>query len=119
MARLDWTKPVASLLHTLQTSGFTIQAVNDGQEICKFDHLNSVKARKEAVDAVTSVDESYVRIHDANQYGATLFIVLGNEPDELVADWSHQPKFEQVRLENAIDAYINRWQGKKCPKVAN
>jgi hypothetical protein len=117
MARLDWTKPVASLLHTLQTSGFTIQAVNDGEEICNLGHLTSVKARKEAVDAITSVDESYVRIHDANQYGATLLIALGNDPDELVADWSYQPKFERARLDTAIDLHMARWEGKKCPKV--
>ncbi len=119
MARLDWTKPVASLVYSLQQEGLRLASVYDGEEKVTLAGLSAVKARKEAVEVITSVDIATLTLRDANNSGCAVNIILGNEPEELAADWYGQNSVVVGLLDKGIEAYINRWQGKKCPKVAN
>jgi hypothetical protein len=104
---------VGSLLHTLQKHGFELHQVNDGEEYVTLNCQGVHNRRKEAIEIITSVDESQVRISHNGTYGWML-IILGNDPDELVADWSGN--FEA--LDVAINAYNKRWCGRKCPVTA-
>ena len=114
MALLDWSVPVSSLINKLQKNGYKIYGVNDSKDMVKIDqnHSNLV-ARKKAVDVIDSVDESIlVVIKDKNTFG--LFIVLGNDPEELVADYSSNDDLERI-----VDEFISCWEGKKCPTIKN
>ncbi len=114
MARYDWSKPVSSLLNKLQQNGFTIAAVNDGEETVKMDPKKSNLAnRKEATEIITSVDESGMRVTKGNMRGF-VYIVLGNEPEELVCDYT-----DWDELETVITAHSRQWEGKKCPMIAD
>jgi hypothetical protein len=110
MAYLNWSIPVSSLINKLQKAEFTILGVNDGEEYIKTNQNGSKLAiRKEAVETVVSVDESWIRIKKGDKIG-TLFIVLGNEPWELVADYSDWDDLTEV-----VDEYSQLWEDKKCP----
>ena len=88
MARLDWSKPVNSLIHKLQKAGLVVQAVDDGGEIVNIKETKQLENRKLAVDTVVSVDFSHIILKNANGDRARIVIVLGNDPDEIVADWA-------------------------------
>ena len=118
MASYDWSVPVKSLLGSFQEAGFIISAVHDGEEMIKIDqNLSKTKVRHSAADTVVSVDESFVYINKDGMR-ARLFIVLGNEPEELVADYNYNPQLEEL-LEETIDKYVEKWEGKKCPMIAD
>lgn len=113
MAYLNWSIPVSSLINKLQKAGFSILSVYDGGEYIKLDQNRSKLAiRKEAVEAIVSVDDSWVKVQKGDQKG-TLFIVLGNEPYELVCDYSDWDDLTEV-----ITEHSNLWEGKNCPVVA-
>lgn len=72
--------------------------------------LYPVHGYQEAKDAVEGVDES--RIEFTNKDGVYLghaYIVLGNDPDELVADYSvpRDPKPDDPR--NFVDNWMNQY----------
>jgi hypothetical protein len=41
--------------------------------------------------------------------------VLGNEPDELVADYGANTEEMMPFIEEAVEAHRKQWEGKKCP----
>lgn len=114
MAYLNWSIPVSSLINKLQKAGFSILAVEDeGGEYTKLDQNKSKLAiRKEVVEAIVSVDVSWVRVQKGDQKG-TLFIVLGNDPYEIVCDYTDWNDLEKV-----VTEYSTLWDGKNCPMVA-
>lgn len=108
----DWRSPVNSLLLKIQEAGFAIVAVNDGGETFKIDQkLSNLAIRKVATDAVVSVDEATVFINKDGK-SSTLFIVLGNDPEEILNDYTEHPLIEE-----ANNQYISQWEGKKCPMI--
>ena len=118
MASYDWWVPVKSLLTMFQVEGFNITAVHDGEEMIQIDQkLSNHAIRGTAADIIVSVEESYVLIEKQGMK-ATLFIVLGNEPDEIVSDYTYTPQLEEL-LEETIDKYVTQWEGKKCPMIAD
>lgn len=95
---------VDKLLTCFQRSGFTITAVDDGQDVTAINpYLNPDTARAITVDAITAVDVAWLRISKASET-ATLLLVLDNEPDCLVCDYSCGHEFDD-ELEACIDAF--------------
>jgi hypothetical protein len=114
MARYDWTKPVSSLLSKFQRCGYDIVAANDGEDYININkNLSQLNKRKEAVDVITSVDMSNVYLLSPKGRKFSLMIVLGNEPSELVADYTY---FEE-ETETIIEEFCEQWEGKKCPMI--
>lgn len=108
MALLDWSAPVASLLYKLQMNGYKIFSVND---VIIDQNLSDNTARKKAVKEIVSVDDSAVAlIKDKKTFA--VYIVLGNEPNEIAADYTDDEDLERV-----IDEYIDQWEDKKCPTI--
>lgn len=121
MARLDWSKPVNSLIHKLQKAGLVVQAVDDGGEIVNIKETKQLENRKLAVDTVVSVDFSHIILKNANGDRARIVIVLGNDPDEIIADWACSSNYSSTiapQVESAIEQFYKQWEGKKCPTVA-
>lgn len=116
MARLDWTLPVRTLIHHFQNHDFTILSVFDGEELIPFVSSNQWTDRQEATDAITAVDEAWLNVsHEGRK--ARIFIVLGNEPDELVADYGCSEELMPL-VDDVVDAHRNQWEGKRCPIAA-
>jgi len=107
-----------SLLSHLQEDGLRLLAVNDGCE--KWFHidrsLSSLRQIQFAAEVITSVDYSHVVVSDGNAT-ATLFVVLGNEPEELVADIASKSDSLMDRIDDVVSLFSNFWEGKPCPTV--
>jgi hypothetical protein len=116
MTRLDWTVPVRTLIHQLQNHDFDILTVNDGDEVVPIiSNSGSLAERQEATEVITAVDESWLRIGYKGNMRGTIYIVLGNEPDELVADYGANTEEMMPFIEEAVEAHSKQWEGKKCP----
>jgi len=116
MASNDWSVPIKSLLAKFQEAGFNITAVNDGEETIKIDQTLSItKIRHAAADVVNSVDAATVYINKDGMK-ARLWIVLGNEPDEILADYTYHPNLEKL-LDGVSERYSTQWSGVKCPRI--
>ena len=116
MTYLDWTVPVRTLIHQLQNYDFDILSVNDGEEdIPIISNSGSRAERIEAAEAIVAVDESWLRIGREGKLRGTIYIVLGNEPDELVADYSANTEDMMPLIEAAVEAHRDMWEGVKCP----
>jgi len=115
MTRRDWTQPVLDLLHCLQGQQITLTSVDDGEESMLLLDAAPGDQALCAVDAICSVDASWLRVMQGQATG-TLFIVLGNEPDELVADYGCTPSLEPV-LEQAIEQHRTLWGGLEWAKA--
>lgn len=100
---------VDKLLSYLQSRGFGILAVNDGGDEATINpYLHPDTSREIAVNAITAVDAAWLRI-DKGGEAATLFLVLGNEPECLVCDYTCGLGFDS-ELEACIDAYGNSFE---------
>jgi hypothetical protein len=88
---------VGSLLRRLKQGGFKLVAVDDGGEI--------VPATKENL---LSVDESMLYI-EKNKEWHKLFIVLGNDNDEIVADYTYKETPTAAELHNILDCFADYW----------
>jgi hypothetical protein len=112
MARRDWTQPVLDLLELLQEQELELRTVSDGFERVELDG-DADERRQAAADVICSVDMSWLSI-GIGTFNAQLALVLGNEPDEIVCDWSSKGCLEPL-IELAIDLHGQQWQGKPCP----
>ncbi len=109
MSYYNW-KPVAeSLFRHLQAAGATITHVNDGGGWIKTPTLAA------AVDAATGVDEAHVRVTFVDHLSSCLWIVYGNSPEELVADYTYNLHEVVLLLEPAIEQFQAEWEDKPCP----
>lgn len=107
---MDYTKPVMSLLSKLQKNNVEITHVFDGEEWTKCVEGNNLSRRKEAADAILSVDESLVRVKYQEEV-AKLFIVLGNDPSEILCDYSYKEgSILESILEEVSDQFYEQWE---------
>lgn len=115
MTKRDWTQPVLDLLEQLQAQELELLAVDDGEGFIGLADGTAHDQQLAAADAITSVDMAWLAI-GADKVTAHLCIVLGNEPDELVADWLAPPLLEPL-IQLAIDQHRLLWEGKACPVI--
>ena len=112
----DWSPVVRSLLHRLQQENFAVVAVHDGGERHRYSpDAGLLAVRNQAAAAVCAVDEATVTVLDLEAPAPrklALYLVLGNEPEELVADCSCD-----ARLDRVLEAFSASWLGKPCPTI--
>lgn len=101
--KYNWTIPVRSLLCTLQKHGAHIAAVDNGDGWVPCETLD------EAVEEVNATDESRVWLTFGGHHKYA-YLVLGNEPAELLADYTIHPA-----IDAAAEEHYNNWEGKPCP----
>jgi hypothetical protein len=111
MTELNWAIPVRSMLNTLQHAGFTLTAVDDGEERVRLEG-STVLRRRTAAEAICSVDESVLCLEGWGKRGMVR-VILGNDPEELAADYTGN----FLELEEAIDDHARAWEGRTCPTV--
>jgi len=112
--KYNWKPVVKSLLTNIQSAGFNLHSVNDGEELFPQPTLKS------AVDIITSVDEAWASFTDSNGVKRSVFIGLGNEPCEIVCDYTYpkntpQDDPIQIKWEKVMDEFTEFWDGKSCP----
>jgi hypothetical protein len=103
----DWKPETKSLLEILQKHGLTIAHLNNGcDEDIDFDSVSL----EEFIDECYACEES--RLYVTNNEGKLLglYLVYGNDPGELVADYHVDP-----RIDSAVDEHFNLWMDKPQP----
>ena len=107
----NWLPVVGSLLKRLQDQGFTLVSVDDGGETHKLNG-NDRDRRQQAKAVICSVDESYLHVDDSDSVRKWIFLVLGNEPEETVNDYS-----SGTSLDSVLEEFSAQWAGRKCPTI--
>lgn len=103
-----------TLLHQLQRQDFTLVTIDDGMKLHRIDPaLSSARQRAAAAEVITAVDQATLSVRKDDKSG-WLLLVLGNDADEIPADWS-----TRLPLASSIDAAVNAyqaiWEGKAVP----
>jgi hypothetical protein len=104
---LTFIPEVRSLIKTLKENDFQIISGSDGEESFKFDTMS----RTEFLESVTACDEGYLKVR-YNEQNYTIFLVYGNEPGEVICDYSSLPELDQV-----AEAHYDKWQNRKQPTI--
>lgn len=96
-------KVVRHLIRTMKEKGWNAYKVNDGEEIVK------TSTESEVMDAVFSVDESWIRFKkDGVQGHRTAYIVLGNDGWDAICDHSlSDPDQDSDDFEKIMGEEIN------------
>lgn len=124
--RLDWTPVVRSLLCWLRRHGIHPIAVDDGAARIRFDEANDERSIDDLdgaiADAICAVDQATLfcsALAGCSEVRANFWIVLGNEPEEIVADYSHTRDVALLEeaIENALEDFDGEWAGKPCPRA--
>jgi hypothetical protein len=87
---------IRQTVRALKASGHTLKRVWDGEEFVP------VSNERDAIEAIMATDEStlYVGNDWVNEW---VMFILGNEPFEVVADYS-------MSLESIIEPLFDRWE---------
>lgn len=116
-SRYNWKPVVASFLLHMQERGFRAFAVNNGDGFVKTekDKLSQAEILALTVEEASACDEASIRFHSPDNSFFTAYIVLGNAPHELVADYTSR----DTETGKAFDAAITEWsdsmEGTPCP----
>ncbi len=102
----DYSPEVRSLLNTLKKHGFEPHIVNNGEEIIRRDNVSF----SEFVAEITATDEAHLYVKNKDNKNFFIYIVLGNDPGEIAADYS-----DYDPLDNAISEHYDRWVNRKQP----
>lgn len=84
------------VIRALLAAGVTLDRVYDGEEDIP------VKNETEALDAIFAVDLAWLHVNLADGSTGYLFAVLGNSPEEVVADYT-------LNLDSVIDPVTSGW----------
>ena len=114
----DYSKVIRSFIFQIKKVGFIISKVRDGEG-------GGIKARNPKT-GITKTDRVVETLMDCDE-GSILFvkgehritaqIILGNDADELVADWSFNSPEADSAFEEGWDAFRNVWEGKSVPTM--
>lgn len=103
----NWKPVIKSLLKHLENEGFSPFQVDNGDGRVK------TSTWKDALEEINATDESHVYLkHPSVEKSLWLYVVLGNEPEETVCDYSCN-EF----LDKATGAFSDKWEGKPCPTI--
>jgi hypothetical protein len=112
MKTYNWKPVIGSLLKVLQDHNFVLYSTNNGEARVFFNGLTPRQARQLAKAEIVATDESglYVTHPSYPDKFLWIYIVLGNEPEETVADYTVNDL-----LELALDQFSKKWENKPCP----
>lgn len=114
----NWKPEVTSLIATLKRHGFEIMKGDNGEETFLLTSRRG-GGMKKFIENLIACDEAYLSVKcPKSRMTRWLYLVLGNSPGELVADYS-VPSFgvEVDPLDVAIEEHYTRWENRKQPKI--
>ena len=110
----DWRPETSSLIARLQKAGATIISVHNGEYSTKFSEVSIDKFILEAI----ACDTAHLFITLPCHSSARLFLVYGNNPGELVCDYSIPSREnDSTLLDEITSAHYDEWVRKPQPKM--
>lgn len=104
----NWKPESKSLLKSLQKRNITLLSVDNGETETNFAETTPAKF----VNEMMACDEAHLYVQTPDGKKHVLYLVYGNDPGELVADYSISPE-----LDAAVNEHYNTWEGRKQPKT--
>ena len=102
----DWKPETQGLIQTLFKHGLTIESVDNGEEETNFNEVSL----DTFIEETMACDEAHLYVRTPDDKSKVLYLVYGNNPGELVADYSVCPE-----IDAATDEHYKNWEGKKQP----
>lgn len=103
---LVWEPVVRDLAQTLLDAGFELAKVSDNE-----DTYNQPTIAK-VVETICSVDYSALYVKGGfDDEPMWLELVLGNEPEELVSDYTARDTTAGLLLDQTVQAWSEKWEG--------
>ena len=88
---------IQQTIRALKAAGWRLDYVNDGEDEVK------VETEKDATDAITAVDSAHLIVtKDEGCTRGYVFFVLGNDPEEVICDYT-------TNLSSVIDPLTDGW----------
>lgn len=120
--RLDWEPVARSLVLHLVDHDVIPVAVYDGAYTTRITRASASKMADQVAEIACGVDEAALRCiwyTSTSQLRCSLVLVFGNEPDEVVADytWENGDDALESAIELALEDFGTEWEGKACPRV--
>lgn len=88
---------IRQTIRALKAAGYTLDSVWDGVE-----ESTPVKNETEALEVIMGLDQAHLYVVQYGSHTGWVFFVLGNEPDEVINDYT-------LSLEAVIDPLIRSW----------
>ena len=101
----NYRPEVRSLIKSLRQAGFTPISVNNGEEDVRYSDVS----KTEFLEEIVATDEATLRIQHNNKKVA-IWLVFGNDPGEIAADYSDYEPLEEV-----IESHYTLWVDRKQP----
>lgn len=91
------TAAIRQIIRALRAADYPLDSVWDGEESVE------VSTEAEAIEAITAVDQAHLYVKTPNRgILGWVFFVLGNDPEEVAADWT-------VNLSPVLDPLTESW----------
>ena len=103
----DWVPETKSLINRLLKNGFIIISGDNGEDEFAY---NGKGKMAEFLDELLACDEAHLYVQNSEGKNKQLFLVLGNSPGELVADYTVDPLLDKVTTE-----HCDTWSQRKQP----
>lgn len=110
----NWKPEVRSFLNRLIKAGVKIDGGNNGEYEFKFIQNRTSLAR--FVNDLVACDETHLNVTTPNGNKCQFFLVLGNNPGELICDYSYNPADTEF-LDKLADEHARAWEGMKQPTL--
>jgi hypothetical protein len=114
----NWKPVVSSLLSKLQKAGcklITIDQESDPDEWIQIDQtLSPTKQRNAATEELCAVDCPQLLVEMPDGKRGWIHIVLGNGPEEIVADYHCHPVLDRVTEDHSA-----QWESRKVPQITD
>ena len=107
----DWKPETLSLIQTLIKHGYSIESVDNGEEETDFNEVSL----DTFVEQMMACDEAHLHIRTPEDRSGILYLVYGNSPGELVADYHVMDYLGRDKLDAATDEHSKNWEGKPQP----
>lgn len=112
----NFNPEIASLLAALRNAGFTVLGGHNGENTVKYPGY--YVSEDAFIDDLAACDEANLYVC-RDGFTFRLFLVLGNNPGELVSDWGWSKEAEGTQVLKDLDATISKngdeWEGRAQP----
>lgn len=103
----DWVPETKSLLKALTDAGFKLVSGDNGEDVFTPGNLAGF------LDNLLACDEAHLFVESPEGKRRWLYLVLGNDPGELVCDYVCDDGLDKV-----AEAHYAKWEGHKQPTTA-
>lgn len=117
----NWEPVIGSFVHTLVNDGWKVRSASDFEDRVVFTGEESLTdVTRKVKEVCTGVDESCISFRKGDlgttkSLGVSAYIILGNEPEEIVADWGYKNDESDTEFTKSWKKFTAKWGDKKCP----